>query len=282
MEVNMNATKRNLVIGCMFLFVTTYGCAFGTRHIKLNPMKTSLTVDASGQSAFIEVIDKRDPLLKPIVGHVKNAYGMKTAQVVADKEVSIWIRGIIVEELRRSGASVITDAANLDNKTSKITVDVLVFYAQAYMRYGGEVTVALTVKKDNRDIIKEKNYTGQATLGMNWGASSESYQKVLELAMEEMLQKLIPDIITATKSTKLQVTPPEKPTISIPVASSPTTIVTVTWTFASIRSGAGNDYPVVTTAKQGDKLTVIGESGEWFSVQLENGQQGWISNRVVK
>jgi uncharacterized protein YgiM (DUF1202 family) len=59
-------------------------------------------------------------------------------------------------------------------------------------------------------------------------------------------------------------------------------IVTVTWTFANIRSDPGDNYPVVTTVKQGDKLTVIGESGEWFNVRVEGGQQGWISNRVVK
>ncbi len=59
-------------------------------------------------------------------------------------------------------------------------------------------------------------------------------------------------------------------------------LVTVIWTFANIRSGVGNDYPVVKFVKQGDKLTLIGESGDWFNVRFENGQQGWISNRVVK
>ena len=59
-------------------------------------------------------------------------------------------------------------------------------------------------------------------------------------------------------------------------------IVTVTWSFVTIRSGARNDYPIVTTVNQGDKLTTIGESGEWFHVRLENGQQGWVINRVVK
>jgi hypothetical protein len=72
------------------------------------------------------------------------------------------------------------------------------------------------------------------------------------------------------------------------VSLSPSTVpsdknlVTVTWTFANIRSGVGNDYPVVKFVKQGDKLTLIGESGDWFNVRFENGQQGWISNRVVK
>jgi uncharacterized protein YgiM (DUF1202 family) len=59
-------------------------------------------------------------------------------------------------------------------------------------------------------------------------------------------------------------------------------IVTVKWTFVIIRSGERNDYPIVTTVNQGDKLIVIGELGEWFQVQLESGQQGWVNNRVVK
>ena len=196
----MNENGKLFVIALTFLFLTTYGCAFGTRHVKLNPLKTSFVTDATGESAFVEVMDKRDPELKPVVGHVKNTYGMRTAQVVADKEVSVWIKDIIVEELKRSGAFVIADEAVLDNKATKITIDVLVFYAQAYMRYGGEVTVAVTLTKDNKKIVSEKTYTGKATLGMNWGASSESYQKVLELATEEMLKTLMPDIITAIKS----------------------------------------------------------------------------------
>jgi hypothetical protein len=68
------------------------------------------------------------------------------------------------------------------------------------MRYGGEVTVAVTLTKDNKKIVSEKTYTGKATLGMNWGASSQSYQKVLELAAEDMLKNLMPDIIEAIKS----------------------------------------------------------------------------------
>jgi hypothetical protein len=59
-------------------------------------------------------------------------------------------------------------------------------------------------------------------------------------------------------------------------------IVIVTWTFATIRSGADNNYPLVTNVKKGDKLTVIGEYGEWLNVRLEDGKEGWINNRVVK
>jgi len=79
--------------------------------------------------------------------------------------------------------------------------------------------------------------------------------------------------LTIDQTTKPQVTPP---------SSGTTTVVTVTWTSANIRSGAGNEFPVLTTVKQGDRLTVIGEHREWFNVRLEDGKEGWINSGVVK
>jgi len=90
--------------------------------------------------------------------------------------------------------------------------------------------------------------------------------------------------LTPNQTTNPQVTGVQKPTIPTPITSSTSAakIVTVTWTFANIRSGSGDSYPVVATVKEGDKLTVVGESGEWFNVRVEGGQQGWINSRVVK
>ena len=42
------------------------------------------------------------------------------------------------------------------------------------------------------------------------------------------------------------------------------------------------EFPIFTTVKQGDKLVLLGEYGEWFNVRLDNGQEGWINNRFVK
>jgi uncharacterized protein YraI len=58
--------------------------------------------------------------------------------------------------------------------------------------------------------------------------------------------------------------------------------VVVTGTSANIRSGAGNEFSVVTTLKHGDKLILLGEHGEWFNVRSESGQEGWINNKFVK
>lgn len=59
-------------------------------------------------------------------------------------------------------------------------------------------------------------------------------------------------------------------------------IVTVTASFANIRSGGKNEFPIVTTVKRGDKIILLGESGEWLNIRLENGQEGWIDDRFVK
>lgn len=82
---------------------------------------------------------------------------------------------------------------------------------------------------------------------------------------------------------KLQSPLPEKPQTITPIISPPvTSMVVVTGTSANIRSGAGNEFPITATVKQGEKLTLLGERGEWFSVRLENGQEGWINNKFVK
>ena len=79
--------------------------------------------------------------------------------------------------------------------------------------------------------------------------------------------------LTSDQTSKPQVTPP---------SSGTTTVVTVTWTSANIRSGAGNEFPVLMTVNKGDKLTIIGERGECFNVRLEDGKEGWINSRALK
>jgi len=58
--------------------------------------------------------------------------------------------------------------------------------------------------------------------------------------------------------------------------------LTVIGTFANIRTGAGNEFPILTIVKKGDKLILLGEYEDWFHVRLENGQEGWISNKFIK
>ena len=83
--------------------------------------------------------------------------------------------------------------------------------------------------------------------------------------------------------TKPPTSPSKQPLKSTPVTPPSDKLqVIVTGTFANIRTGAGNEFPILTIVKQGDKLLLLGEYGDWFHVRLENGREGWISNKFVK
>lgn len=73
----------------------------------------------------------------------------------------------------------------------------------------------------------------------------------------------------------------QQTTSPIGLAQSPNTTV-VTGTFANIRSGPGDEFPILTVVKNGESLILLGESDDWVNVRMENGKEGWINRRFVK
>lgn len=47
--------------------------------------------------------------------------------------------------------------------------------------------------------------------------------------------------------------------------------------YANIRSCAATSCEIVASAKRGDRITVIDDSGEWFEIELENGESVFIA-----
>ena len=58
--------------------------------------------------------------------------------------------------------------------------------------------------------------------------------------------------------------------------------VEVTGMTVNVRSGPGSTHGIIGNANRGDRLGLMGESGNWFLVQLPDGKQGWIYNKLVK
>jgi uncharacterized protein YgiM (DUF1202 family) len=48
---------------------------------------------------------------------------------------------------------------------------------------------------------------------------------------------------------------------------------------AQIHSGPDPDYPVVRAASKGEKFKASGKSGDWYQVELSEGERGWVSER---
>jgi uncharacterized protein YgiM (DUF1202 family) len=39
---------------------------------------------------------------------------------------------------------------------------------------------------------------------------------------------------------------------------------------------------VLGTVRRGDRLPILGESGNWFQIRLPDGREGWIYNKLVR
>ena len=141
----------------------------------------------------------------------------------------------------------------------------------------------ITTCKNNR-LVAQKLLFNQGDLNLRYLLIMKGEREMKKVPVLILLPLCLLACATANHSPSgnAVVYHPENSSLSPSTVPSDKGLVTVTWSFANIRSGVGNDYPVVKYVKQGDKLTVIGESGDWFNVRFENGQQGWISNRVVK
>ncbi|MBO8129535.1 MAG: SH3 domain-containing protein [Peptococcaceae bacterium] len=56
----------------------------------------------------------------------------------------------------------------------------------------------------------------------------------------------------------------------------------VTGSVVNLRGGPGTSYAVVDEVKYGDRLPVLGSSGDWVKVQRSNGQAAWIAGWLVR
>jgi uncharacterized protein YgiM (DUF1202 family) len=74
-------------------------------------------------------------------------------------------------------------------------------------------------------------------------------------------------------------TPTPKPAIRITAPKE----ATVNADTLNMRGGPSTEYPIVDTAKRGDKLEIMGRSraGDWFKVTSHNGQEAWVYARLV-
>ncbi|MCL6573399.1 MAG: SH3 domain-containing protein [Bacillus sp. (in: Bacteria)] len=64
-------------------------------------------------------------------------------------------------------------------------------------------------------------------------------------------------------------------------SSAATDSITISTDSINIRSGPGLSYPLVTTAKRGEKYSIAKEKGEWIEIQLSAGKTGWVVNWLV-
>jgi cell wall-associated NlpC family hydrolase len=56
----------------------------------------------------------------------------------------------------------------------------------------------------------------------------------------------------------------------------------VTASKLNVRSGPASTYTIILALWQGDKVNVIGKSGDWYQIKLPDGRIGWVSSAYLK
>ncbi len=187
------------------LLVPLVGCAFGNRSTGLAyPPQEGTSLGASPAQAapvptesrisivVIPFSDGRDD--KQHIGQVRNALGMRTAWVLSSTDVSTWINDAVVLELENAGYQVKRAGAASDSGAVPVlSGEVLKVFGDAYMTYGGDVTLAVRVTSAGKEIHR-KTYTSHQTAGTNWTASGGGYANALAAALSDDLHQLVADL----------------------------------------------------------------------------------------
>ena len=192
----MNGTLRLTVLLIAGSLAT--GCAFGERQATLGyPPEPDATLVSSAEAApasrGIVYIGNFSDIRsnKKVVGHVRNGFGMKTAEVVAQRDVPGWVREALAHELKESGYQVL-DGVGPDDVTT-ISGDIVRVYCDAYFTYDGEVSLRMETIKAGQNLL-QRTYTGTGSAGLNWGATGDSYSESLSMALQSALRKFIADL----------------------------------------------------------------------------------------
>ena len=94
--------------------------------------------------------------------------------------------------------------------------------------------------------------------------------------------------ITSTASVPAGVRPAAQASVaasapSVVTSSAPTGVTAVANGFPFVRSGPGQEYPVLATLQDREKVSVIGRNGDgsWLQIMLPSGQRGWSGTNLL-
>lgn len=179
------------------------GCAFGTRQPTLIYPPASESGDKSAVQAAVTPAQKNVQIaLKPfsdqrsdkkVVGTVRNALGMRTADVIPTSNVSDWVTQAVAAELRNNGYTVINASDQAGTAGKVVSGEILNVFCDMYFSYTGQVSLVVRVNEDGKELFN-KHYSGEGSAGLAVAMTAESYAQSLALALSAALQQFVADL----------------------------------------------------------------------------------------
>lgn len=163
---------------------------------------------------------------------------------------------------------------NAKGKAALMVIGALIFIVIGFV--GGQLGHALnTLPGDADDPVVTQSYV-ETTLGERLATLTT---RIEELEAEVASLKGTGAAATTTPSTTTPTT--TTPTTTTPNTSTGTTL-TVTGNTLRVRSGPGTNYEVVSSLAKGDKVTKLGQEGDWYRIQTSDGKTGYISTQYAQ
>ncbi|MGH7805875.1 MAG: hypothetical protein ACREQJ_16125 [Candidatus Binatia bacterium] len=209
------------------LLVST-GCAFGTRHVSLGeavPISPVAGGGARGKVVVVKFADGRigEDGAGATVGHVRNGWGMKTAEVKSSVDPVDWVTDTVARSLAAQGYQVersattlpMTPIPSVSGTVTKVSTDTIAMIE-------GSIGALVTVESGG-----QKHFSGmcQGTSSqVNWFAASSEYEGALTRAMTEFVADCTPKL-SAVLSTLPAATVASAPPAPAPVSPAPAPVV---------------------------------------------------------
>ena len=190
-----------VIVSACLLGLMLSGCAFGNRQAALDyppPAETEVVSSAQASTApasrgviYLAGFEDLRPD-KDVVGHVQNGFGMKTADVIAQREIPEWVQAALTYELEAAGYSV-DDAEAAPSDATTLSGDVIRVYCSAYFAFDGEVTLRVEANKAGETLL-DRSYSGTGSAGANFAATGDGFSESLSLALRAALQQVIAEL----------------------------------------------------------------------------------------
>jgi uncharacterized lipoprotein YajG len=177
----------------------TCGCAFQNVPIRLPQTVATGLRGGDGRRAVVVVpfADERNDRL--LCGMQKNGYGMRTARAVCSEDPAIWIAGLLAQELRSAGLTVLRDSDPRPRSAIRIKGTLLQFFAEWIDGlFTGtlecDVHVKLVVRSES-GLQARRFFYVKGTESVLAGTHGE-FQKAVDDAVLKLVQNMVRSIIS--------------------------------------------------------------------------------------
>jgi hypothetical protein len=199
------------------------GCAFGDRHVALNypppapadapPPKLT---PAPAKGITVVVARFTDERTEKPVGEVRNGFGMHTADVLAESDVTAWVMKAVGRELAAAGYTVRWAGKGTDAERVQLSGQTLTTYCRAMATYEGEVSFMAQLTVDGK-LVFNKRITGKGGAGVNMAATEEGFGDSLSIALRDAMAHLLAELQPVARA--LGPAPPAAPNEKEPPAT---------------------------------------------------------------